>query len=177
MTTELLSPTAALTRYFVAPDGERGASETQGGSAQIQRYGFRIGGCRFVHDLNLPVELTDLPRSYELPNACTWFAGLVNLRGNLVPVFDLERLLKGTGPAVDRRMLLVIGSGENAAGLIIDAVPQHISIDGGSRIDEPDDVPELLQDHLLGAYEYADESWYQVNYQGLFRFLAHRTSE
>jgi len=174
---ELLSPTVALTRYFVTPDQEHGLSETADGTAQVQRYGFRIGACRLVHDLSLAVELIELPRCYKLPSSSAWFSGLVNLRGNLVPVFDLESLLGGTGPAVGRQMLLVIGTGERAAALIIDGTPDHISIDAGSRIDQPDHVPEILQDHLQGAYEYAGETWYQANYEGLFESLARCTTE
>jgi twitching motility protein PilI len=174
---ELLSPTVALTRYFVAPDQEHGLSEAGDGSPQIQRYGFRIGGCRFVHDVNLPVELIEIQHFYELPNSSAWFSGLVNLRGNLVPVFDLKSLLGGTGPAGDRPMLLVIGTGEKAAALVIDGTPDHISIDAGGRIDEPDRAPEILQDHLQGAYEYAGETWYQANYEGVFGSLAQRTAE
>jgi twitching motility protein PilI len=170
---ELLSPTVALTRYFVAPDQEHGLSET----AQVQRYGFRIGACRLVHDLSLAVELIELPRCYNLPSSSAWFSGLVNLRGNLVPVFDLESLLGGTGPAGGRQMLLVIGTGESAAALIIDGTPDHISIDAGSRIDQPDNVPEILRDQLQGAYEYAGETWYQANYEGLFESLARRITE
>jgi twitching motility protein PilI len=127
--------------------------------------------------LNLPVELIELPRRYELPNSSEWFSGLVNLRGNLVPVFDLKRLLGGTGPAGGRQMLLVIGSGERAAALIIDGTPDHISLDTDSRVDEPESVPDILRDQLLGAYQYAGETWYETNYQGVFEFLAKRTRE
>ena len=177
MASELLSPTVALTRYFVSPDQEQGLSDTANGSARVQRYGFRIGGCRFVHDLSLPVELIELPQCYELPNSTEWFSGLINLRGNLIPVFDLKSLLGGTGPPGGRQMLLVIGSGERAAALIIDGTPDHISLDAGSRIDEPDHVPEILRDHLHGAYQYAGEIWYQTNYEGVFEFLAQRTTQ
>lgn len=177
MASELLSPTVALTRYFVAPDREHALSGKGEDSAQIQRYGFRIGDFRFVHDLNLPVELMELPRCFELPNASVWFSGLVNLRGNLVPVFDLKSILGEAGPAGDRQMLLVIGSGERAAALVIDGTPDHISIDPGSRIEQPDPVPEILRNHLQGAYQYAGETWYQADYEGVFGSLAQRTIE
>jgi twitching motility protein PilI len=175
--TELLSPTVALTRYFVTPDQEYGLPEPADSTARVQRYGFRIGACRFVHDPSLAVELIELPRCYDLPNSSAWFSGLVNLRGNLVPVFDLNSLLGITSPAGNRQMLLVIGSGESVAALVIDGTPDHISIDAGSRIDNPQHVPEVLQECLRGAYEYAGEVWYQLNYEGLFESLAQRTSE
>ncbi len=177
MATELLSPTVALTRYFVTPDQEDGLTGTADGFSRVQRYGFRIGGCRFVHDLNLSVELVELSRCYDLPNSGAWFSGLVNLRGNLVPVFDLKSLLGGTGPAGGRHMLLVVGSGERAAALVIDGTPDQISIDAGSRIDEPQHVPEILRDHLQAAYHYAGETWYEASYEGVFESLALRTTE
>lgn len=173
MTAELLSPTVALTRYFVTPDQEHNPS----GSASVQRYGFRIGTCRLVHDLSLAVELMELPRCYDLPNSSAWFTGLVNLRGNLVPVFDLKSLLGISGPTGYRQMLLVIGSGEKVAALVIDGTPDHITIDAASRVDQPSQVPEILQDYLQGAYEYAGEIWYQADYEGLFQSLAQRTVE
>ncbi len=177
MAAELLSPTVALTRYFVTPDQEHGLSGMTAGTAQVQRYGFRIGACRFVHDVSLEVELIELPHCYGLPNSSVWFSGLVNLRGNLVPAFDLKSLLGGGGSTGGRQMLLVIGSGERAAALVIDGTPDHISIDAGNRVEQPQHVPEVLQDHLQGAYEYAGETWYQVSYEGLFESLAQRTAE
>ena len=173
MTAELLSPTVALTRYFVTPDQEHNLS----GAAAVQRYGFRIGACRLVHDQSLAVELIELPRCYDLPNSSAWFSGLVNLHGNLVPVFDLKSLLGISGPSGYRQMLLVLGSGEKVAGLVIDGTPDHITVDAGSRVDQPDHVPEILREYLEGAYEHAGEIWYQVDYEGLFQSLAQRSAE
>lgn len=177
MAAELLSPTVALTRYFVTPEQEHGLPEAADGTARVQRYGFRIGASRFVHDLSLAVELIELARCYDLPNSSPWFAGLVNLRGNLVPVFDLKCLLGASRSSGHRQMLLVIGSGEKIAALIIDGTPDHISIDAGSRVKEPQDVPEIIQQCLTAAYEYAGEIWYQPNYERLFESLAQRTTE
>lgn len=177
MTVELLSPTVALTRYFVTPDQEQDPKDASGASGHVQRYGFRIGASRFVHDLSFAVELIELPACYDLPNSSEWFSGLVNLRGNLVPVFDLKNLLGGTGPTGERQMLLVMGGGETVAGLVIDGTPDHISIDAGSRVERPDSVPEILRDHLEGAYEFAGETWYQPDYKGLFGSLAQRTTQ
>jgi len=174
--TELLSPTVALTRYFVTPDQEHGLSGIAEGTTQVQRYGFRIGACRLVHDVALEVELIEFQRCYDLPNSSEWFCGLVNLRGNLVPVLDLKSLLGGGGSGGDRKMLLVIGRGERAAALVIDGTPDHIKIDAGSRVEQPQQVPEILREHLQGAYEYAGEIWYQTDYEGLFESLAQGTA-
>jgi twitching motility protein PilI len=170
----LISPVAALTRYFVAPEreGEDNTGTDQG--VPLQRYGFRIGEYRFMHDLLSAVELSELPRFYELPNSKEWFRGLANLRGNLLPVFDLNLLLGSSEAYTQRQMLLVIGAGEQAAGLVIDGSPTNIRVDSGSRLEITKDVPEILQEHLKGIYEHEGETWYDADYEGIFQALALR---
>ena len=67
--------------------------------------------------------------------------------------------------------------GEKIAGLVIDGTPDHINIDAGGRLDNPTNVPEILANYLRGAYEFAGETWYEANYEGLFESLAQRTAQ
>lgn len=127
-----------------------------------------------MHDLTSAVELSELPHCYDLPNAREWFKGLANLRGNLLPVFDLSLLLGGSESHGQRKMLLVIGAGDGAAGLVIDGSPANISVDSGSRLEITRDVPEILQEHLKGIYEHEGETWYDADYEGIFETLARR---
>lgn len=166
---ELLSPTAALSRVFVFPRaGDEAAAEA------VHRYGFRIGSTRFLHDLSLGVELVDVQRCFELPNAGEGFSGLVNLRGNLVPVFDLKPLLGEEAAAVDKQMLLVIGTGDRAAALVIDGNPMRVTLDAGERVGDLSRVPELVRERLRGAYAREGVLWIEPDYEALFESLAER---
>lgn len=166
---KLLSPTAALSRFFVF-----GGTDDEAAGRAVHRYGFRVGGARFLHDLSLGVELVDMQRLYELPNAGEGFAGLVNLRGNLVPVFDLKPLLGEETAEPDKQMLLVIGTGDHAAALAIDGNPERVTLDAADRVDEASRVPELLRDRLRGLYARAGQTWMEPDYEALFEALAGR---
>ena len=170
--TERMTPTEALSRRFVMPGELHAPGDGEDVHTHVQRYGFRIGANQLLHDLNLPVELGEAPRCFPLPNSGAWFRGLMNLRGNLVPVFDLADLIEGEEIRPRRQMLLVIGSGDRAAGLIIDGTPMQISVDTGHRVDDPEDVPQVLRDHLRAAYQFAGGLWLEVDFDALFQTLA-----
>jgi len=168
---ELLNPTAALSRYFVLPGAERAEVDSV---ESLHRYGFRIGGARLVHDLSLGVELIDMQKCYELPNSGESFSGLVNLRGNLVPVFDLKPLLGEDTGEPGKQMLLVIGTGDHAAALAIDGNPVRVTLDAGQRVGEVSEVPERVREHLRAAYAREGELWIEPDYEALFASLAER---
>lgn len=172
-----MTPTQALSRRFVMPGDLQELADGAEARTHVQRYGFRIGRYQLLHDLNLPVELGESPRCYPLPNSDIWFRGLTNLRGNLVPVFDLTSLLETESADSRRQMLLVIGSGDRSAGLIIDGTPMQISVDTTHQVEDPDDVPGLLREHVRAVYRFAGTLWLEVDFDGLFGSLARRTHE
>ena len=172
-----MTPTQALSRRFVMPGELHELADGAEARTHVQRYGFRIGHHQLLHDLNLPVELGESPRCYPLPNSDVWFRGLTNLRGNLVPVFDLTSLLETESTDPRRQMLLVIGASDRTAGLIIDGTPMQISVDTAHRTDDPDDIPELLREHVRATYRFAGTLWLEVDFDGLFGSLARRAHE
>ena len=52
--------------------------------------------------------------------------GLVNLHGRIVPLFDLAALFETEHLPREKRMLLVIGHGNDAAGIVIDGLPRRM---------------------------------------------------
>jgi len=96
------------------------------GAEDALREGFRIGALHLMVHYEDGSELSDLPTVHRLPNSPDWFTGVVNLHGDLVPVFDPARRW-GTardGPA--KPMLLVVGHGADRAGLVIDGLPSRL---------------------------------------------------
>lgn len=94
--------------------------------AAVQRQSFRMAGLQWLLRYEQGNELCELPTVHRLPNAPGWFAGTANLHGVLVPVFDLAPWLGGA-PA-ERPMLLVVGHGADATGLVIDGLPRRLSL-------------------------------------------------
>jgi chemotaxis signal transduction protein len=98
--------------------------------------------------------------------------GLVNLRSNLVPVFDLRQLF-GLPPRdpVAGQLVLVLDRGDKAAGLLIDDFPKPLS-DMSSFPGLPQ-LPDELQAHVRGGYIEGESVWLEFDHESFFENLVH----
>lgn len=86
--------------------------------------GFSLKNNRLVVPLRAVAEIVTPPDLVSVPGVKPWVLGIANMRGNLLPVIDLQQLLFGEGTSADtrKRRVLVIEHGGHATGLIVDAV-------------------------------------------------------
>ena len=138
----------------------------------LPRYGLRAGGFLLLADMQVSVQVVDVPRMCPFPNAPRGFRGVVNLRGMLVPVFDLGMLVDDT-PA-ERGKLAVVGDRSERAGLLVAGMPGRIPVDELQPDASPaaDELPAPLARALRGASRHRDERWLEIDYDILFRALA-----
>jgi len=92
--------------------------------------------------------------------------GLVNLHGRIVPLFDLAALFETEHLAREKRMLLVIGHGNDAAGIVIDGLPRRMPFEPESRI-EPSALPASAASALLASYLAGQDAWLEFDYAKL----------
>ena len=88
---------------------------------QVQtRYGFTIGpvGCLIAE--NTLSEVVNNPVIYKLPTLSKILKGVINQRGNIIPVFDLREMLGVNSADSTTRTVLILGQGGKSAGLLID---------------------------------------------------------
>ena len=138
----------------------------------LPRYGLRAAGFRLLADTNVSVQVVDVPRMCPFPNAPPGFRGVFNLRGELVPVFDL-------GPLVDeqpaeRGKLAVCGDGSERAALMVSGMPGRIPVEELEPAEPPPaaSLPGPLATATHGASRHRDELWLEIDYAALFRALA-----
>ena len=72
--------------------------------AGARRYGVLIGGLHLLLAGDGAVRVLEPPPVLRMPNTRAWFLGLANVRGSLVPVYDLVAWLDLPSPG-SRRML------------------------------------------------------------------------
>lgn len=172
----LLAPTAALLRGFVFDEPAPALAATPAANdadsaVTLLREGFRIGSLRLAIRYEEGNELTDLPPVYPLPRAPSWFRGMANLHGTLVPVFDTAALF-GAAHAPDAKpMLLVLGHGDEKAGLVIDGLPVRLRLAAADRIDDPA-APAALAGCVEHAYWSEGEDWMALRAGALLDRLA-----
>jgi twitching motility protein PilI len=173
----LLAPTIALLRGFVfdepspSPALAAEVAETGGAAQAILREGFRIGELRLAIRYEDGNELTELPPVYLLPRAPQWFCGMANLHGALVPVFDPAALFGVSHDGNAKPMLLVLGHGEEKAGLVIDGLPSRLRLAAQDRIGDAA-IPPALAGCASGAWWSDAADWLELDVGALLRHLA-----
>ncbi|MCP5158467.1 MAG: chemotaxis protein CheW [Gammaproteobacteria bacterium] len=161
-----LEPSAALNRFKPPPGAIGGLTVTESRRA---RYGFWIGEIGLLIDQNTTSEVLERWVVYPLPNVPLWFLGLINLRGNLVPIFDLKQLLQLEEDTREKRWLLILDRGEGAVGLFIDGLPQPANTRQALTRLPP--LPAALRPSIAGGYLQDERIWLEFDHRQFFRTL------
>ena len=132
------------------------------------RYGFQIGHLNLIYDVTIACELLRDSLIYSLPNTPEWMLGLINLRGNLVPVFDLENYF-GFEPLDNKyQLLLVLGEREKAVAFRVNAYPELLNNLEKEKI-MPKLMPEI-ENYILGSYK-GEKLWLELDKETFFSTL------
>jgi twitching motility protein PilI len=168
-------PVEALSRFTGVP----AAALPQAAAPEraLERWALPLKEFRVLVDPAVGCELIDWAALYPLPNSPPWVLGVINLRGTLVPVFDLRRLFPGSSDGNPRpKLLFVIGQGEQAGGIVIEGLPYRQRIDGAQGATPPEGMlPAPLARHTVTAYCSAEVWWLDCDLPGLLRSLGSRT--
>jgi twitching motility protein PilI len=133
---------------------------------EIVRQAFRIGQMHLLAPFDVSSELTEMPAVYPLPRMPANLLGLVNLHGRILPLFDLATLFETEHMPREKRMLLVIGHGNNAAGIVIDGLPRRMAFLPESQI-VPPALPAAAAGALRASYSAGRDAWYEFDYAQL----------
>jgi twitching motility protein PilI len=169
-----LGPVEALTRF--APT-ERIALDSASGSEEADvRYAIRVGDIGLLIGARVPTEFVLPVPVSRVPNTPDWFAGLINLRGAILPVFDIESMVNvdhdsaQLSAPVGRLLFLVLDRGERAAALKIHGFPQ--ALNGLTPLDEAPPLPAPLDVCVSNAMVENDVEndsvWFEFDHLRLF---------
>ena len=161
------TPSAAPAEALPAVPGAVAAAALSGMQA---RQGFRVGHLHLMIRYEDGSELTELPQIFRMPNAPHWMAGMVNLHGLLIPVFDLAAYLGVEHDPKARSLLLVLGHGADAAGVLIDGMPDRLRWNADDRIDT-ESAPSRLAAHLSAGCLIDDTLWFDLQHRSLLDAL------
>jgi purine-binding chemotaxis protein CheW len=108
---------------------------------------FRVGNASYALPASQVLHLESYETATHVPGAPAYVAGLVQVRGRLVPVVDL-RTRFGLPPidhSLDRRVV-VVQNGTRVAGLLVDSAREVVQIDEASY-EKP---PEIIEEQASG---------------------------
>lgn len=116
-------------------------------TAKRQMVVFKIGKEEFALDIMDTKEVVVMRGITPVPETEGYVEGVMNLRGNLVPVLDLRKRLKASGlrDASDRRIIVSNLDGR-LVGLIVDGASEVIRV--SDEMIEP--VPDIIIETGVG---------------------------
>jgi purine-binding chemotaxis protein CheW len=100
---------------------------------------FRVGDAEYVVPATMVLHLESFEASTPVPGAPDFVAGLVHVRGRIVPVVDLRRRF-GLPPAertIDSRVV-VVQIGARVAGLLVDSAREVLKLDETTFTEPPE---------------------------------------
>lgn len=97
--------------------------------AQREFIAFRVGAQEFCIDIMSVREIRGWTPATALPHAPSYVRGVINLRGSVLPIFDLaERLGFAATDASARQVIIVVQVGSQIIGLLVDAVSDILTL-------------------------------------------------
>lgn len=145
---------------------ERSRASARGLPAQVDirphwsGIGFALMGSHFVAPLGEVSEMLEVPAHTHLPGVQPWVQGVANVRGRLLPLFDMA-MFYGSRLAGTRkqRRVLILETESLYTGLLVDQVfgMQHFPID--EYQDEAGPVDAAIRPFTSGSYQLAGQRW------------------
>jgi twitching motility protein PilI len=147
-------------------DPFEGIGELQEDEVRHLRYGINICDQNLLFDKTILCEASINTTVYPIPNVPSWINGMISLRGNLIPVFKIDKFLTdGRETGNENKVVFVIGQGPNAVGLSISALPVTVEINEEEvdAIPPPVDTPEIFSDCVNTAYDVNNKIWLEID--------------
>ena len=161
-----LSPAAALNRF----EPPAGALFEAGAAQEWTRYGYQIGTLSLLIAATTGSEVIPMPPLAAIPNTPSGLRGMLNLRGNLIPVFDLLILLGlEQQQQTVKPMVLVLDQGDKAVGVIVDGFPQALS--DMRKLQQLPQLPTKLGSCVPAGYVKEDMLWLEFDHESFFNML------
>ena len=130
--------------------------------------GFRVGEHHFLIPLSDSREVFTVPEHYTtVPKSESWVYGIANIRGELLPMFDLQHFLLDKKSRVNKRSrIMVINHADIYSGLLVDEV---FGLKHFQRKPESTDVNKQvnISTYLKGSLVHQNTHWDIFSFQKL----------
>lgn len=109
--------------------GEGKQGEEDNSSRTIQFIAFKIGNEEYGVDIMAVREIKGWIPATRLPNAPHYVRGVINLRGLMVPIFDLRARFGGGETEITRtHVVIIVKVEERVFGVLVDGVSDILTI-------------------------------------------------
>lgn len=112
---------------------------------------FKVGAEEFAVDILLTKEVVGSREITPVPDTDEFVEGVMNLRGNLLPIIDLRKRLRARATTTQREQRIVIANvDDRIAGLIVDGATEVIRVTDDMIEPVPDLISEMGAEYVEG---------------------------
>ena len=129
---------------------------TETASQNRQYITFIANGQEFAANIMAIREIRGWTDTTPLPHVPHYVRGVINLRGNVLPVVDLKaRLDLGMTDATPKHVIIVVAEGNHTTGVLVEAVSDIITL-STADIQPPPDVMQNSDDQYIEGIAVLD---------------------
>jgi purine-binding chemotaxis protein CheW len=127
----------------------KGTQKTQSKSFQI--VSFTVGNEEYGVHIEEVQEIVRMPVITKLPQTASFIKGVINLRGNVIPVIDMrERFGMEKKTYSEMTRVIVTKIEEKLIGMIVDQVSQVLELSQDDVSEAPDIIHGLSREYIEG---------------------------
>ncbi len=127
---------------------------------RVFRYGFKLGEYGFLVPEGAFSNVIENASIFTIPNTINWVRGLINLRGEMIPVFDLSAMLN-LNHQVKKQTAIVIKTGNRSMAFLTDGGQ---SLEQSTLSETQSKSTESISKYTQTAYQLLDTRWYEFDY-------------
>jgi len=130
--------------------------------AEIELLTFQVGGQEYAIDIMSVREIRGWTKATPLPHAPNFVRGVINLRGTVLTIVDLaDRLGMGPTEPSERNVIIVVHTGKETVGLLVDAVSDILAINK-SELQSPPEMSADNEQSYVSALMIANERMIRI---------------
>ncbi len=135
----------------------------------VQFLTFTIGDEEYGVDIMTVREVMGWTGTTRLPNTPEHIRGVINLRGVILPIFDLRaRFGKGLTEATDKHVVIVMAVGARTVGILVDTVSDILTASADDIKPAPDSGGDVEQQFVSGLIAVRDRMVVALEMEKLF---------
>jgi len=124
----------------------------------VQFLTFTIGKEEYGVDIMMVREVKGWAETTRLPNTPEYIRGVLNLRGIIIPIFDLRaRFGGGLTQATEKNVVIILAVGERTIGILVDTVSDILTVASEDIKTSPDTDATDIDDKFVNGLIAVEE--------------------
>jgi purine-binding chemotaxis protein CheW len=124
----------------------------------VQLACFKVGAETYGVDIMQVKEIIRCQKITPIPKAPDFIEGIINLRGEALPVIDMrKRFDLGQAESSDRARIIIACIADKDVGLVVDSVTKVLNMDKGGMQPAPEIAKGVESEYLKGVTKDGEE--------------------